>query len=80
MNPLTDPEQFQKWKAHPVTGPFLAYLKDRQTALMEAWGRGAALPVDYQSKAMLLGELASLNCDEVRDFYQVEDEQVLQPE
>lgn len=80
MNSLTDPEQFQKWKAHPVTEPFLAYLKDRQTALMEAWGRGAQPGPEWQHQAKLLGDLASLSCDEVRDFYQVDDEQVLQPE
>ncbi len=74
MNPLVEPEQFQAWKGHRLTEPFLAYLRDRQMALMEAWGRGQALPLEYQAKASLLGELASLSCEQVRDFYQVNEE------
>ena len=72
MNPLTDPEQFQAWKAHPVTEPFLAYLKDRQQVLLENWGKGLLMEPNSQTVAMILGQLADLSCNHVRDFYDLE--------
>lgn len=71
MNPLTDPEEFQKWKSHKMTKPFLQYLKDRRSALMEAWGRGKLLDPEFQPMAKLLGELADLRCNNIRDFYDI---------
>jgi hypothetical protein len=68
---LTDPAAFQEWTAHPTTQEFLAFLKSRQSDLMEAWGRGTALTVEQQAQAVLLGQLSAIRCDDVREYYEM---------
>ncbi len=71
-NLLTSKEEFQRWAEHPGTKAFLAYLLKRQAALMEAWGRGASLVPEQQAQAVLLGQMAGLNSDDIAHEYGVE--------
>mgnify|MGYP001558742868 CR=1 FL=1 len=71
MNRLLDPEQFQAWKANPLTQDYLAYLADRRSNLMEAWASGqwGADKVELQAQAVLLGTLAELSFEMIEDQY-----------
>jgi len=75
VNQLMDPEALGAWKAHPLTAEFLKYLKDRQQALMELWGRGQPMGPEWQREASLLGSILHLQSDEIAAFYEVEREQ-----
>ena len=33
-------QEFLEWKRHPVTERFFLYLKDKRTAILEAWASG----------------------------------------
>lgn len=69
---LLDPESFQAWKDHPVTREYLQYLKARQWALMEAWGRGQIWAPEQQAQAVLLGQLAVISSADVAEHYGIE--------
>ena len=71
-NPLTDPEEFLRWKEHRLTQAYHQFLKDRVQMLALAWARGNLLTDRDQSQAETLGDLAHLSCDDVRNFYGVE--------
>lgn len=71
---LLDREEFQRWMDHPVTVEFRSYLRDRQMALMQAWGRGVSLPVETQAQAVLLGQLVELNFEMIEREYRDEPE------
>ena len=76
VNQLIDPEALGAWKAHPLTVEFLTYLRDRQQALMELWGRGQPMGPEWQREASLLGSILHLQSEEIATFYEVErDEQ-----
>ena len=66
---ILDKEVFQHWLANPATQDFLALLKRRRSDLMEEWARGMApLVPELQAQAVLLGRLAEVSFDDVRDF------------
>lgn len=65
---ILDKEEFQRWRGHPLTVEFLALLSRRRTELMEAWGRGLRLAPEQQAQAVLLGRLAEVNFNDIRDF------------
>jgi hypothetical protein len=69
---LLDREQFQAWKDHPVTVEFFQYLRARQWALMQAWGRGQIWSPEQQAQAVLLGQLAEISLADVAEQYDVE--------
>lgn len=72
-NPLMEPEAFQAWKDSPLTRGYLAALRQRQTDLMAAWGRGQAMSVENQAAAVLLGQLADLSHEDfMAEFFGVE--------
>jgi hypothetical protein len=76
-NPLTEPEQFQAWKEHRLTQAFLQYLKDRCLQLAMEWAQGvvpSAQMQPQQSQAETLGDLAALECSDVRAFYDIKEE------
>lgn len=75
MNLLTNEEDLQRWRENPVTAEFLRYLKDRRETLMKLWGQGQELSQLLQGEAVALGSLIHLDCDDVKRFYEVEDEQ-----
>lgn len=62
---------FQEWKAHPANRPFLQFLLDQRAALAEQWASGVEMPPVQQCKALLMGELASLEWADVAAFYGV---------
>lgn len=71
---MMDRQKFLEWKANPLTVEFLKYLKDNQTALMTAWGRGENLTPEHQCKAALMGELSSLEWADYATFYDIEED------
>lgn len=74
MNLLTDPEEFQAWKENRLTAAFLQFLKDRCLQLAMQWAQGSPLGSKEQSQAETLGDLASLECSDVRGFYGLTEE------
>lgn len=42
---------------------------------MKLWGQGRELSQQLQGEAVALGSLLNLDCDDVKRFYEVEDEQ-----
>lgn len=64
---------FKEWKAHPLTQPFLRFLRDQQEELGRRWSRGQNLTPEYQARAMISGELANLDFETYAAFYR-EDE------
>ena len=69
---MMDKEQFQEWKGHPLTVEFLNYLRDNQTVLMRRWASGEPLTPEFQTKALLMGELSSLDWADYATFYGVD--------
>ncbi len=68
-NPLTDPEQFQRWKEWPLTAAFLQFLRERRLTLAKSWADGVEMTQADQGKAVELGELADLHVNDLRAFY-----------
>ena len=72
--PFPDRETFQAWKEDHRTQGFLRYLRDRQSDLMEQWGKGLVnsnLP-EIQAQAVALGQLAGIGWDEIAAQYGIE--------
>lgn len=65
---ILDKEEFQRWRDHPLTGEYLDLLKLRRTHLMEAWAAGRHLSPEEQAQAVLLGQLAEVRCDDLREI------------
>lgn len=64
-----DRKSFLEWKAHPSTGPFLQFLRDQRSRLMDQWASGQEMDPRHQTKALLMGELADLEWPDVASFY-----------
>ena len=73
MNRLLNPEALREWKASPLTQDFLAYLRDRQMDLMQAWGRGVLWNPEQQAQAVLLDQLADLSSEMIAQQYPTDD-------
>jgi hypothetical protein len=69
---ILEQEAFQQWKDNPLTREFLSILKDRRQHLMEAWGRGQPLMPEQQAQAVLLGQLAEINFEDVQEMAGIE--------
>jgi hypothetical protein len=65
---ILEPEAFSQWRASPLTQEFLLLLSKRRDNLKEAWAQGQPLTVEQQAQAVLLGRLAQVSFDDVRDF------------
>lgn len=81
-NSLLDRDQFQRWKDSPLTQGFLAYLRDRQSDLTRAWGKGLVgsnLP-EVQAQAVVLGQLAEISFEDLQQQYVPDTEQVREAE
>ena len=74
-NPLTDREQFLRWAEWPLTAAFLQFLRDRQATLAGLWAAGNLMLPEDQGKAVELGELADIKCDDLRRFYGLSEEE-----
>lgn len=73
-NPLCNPEEFRRWAEHPLTQAYRQFLKDRCLQLAMGWAQGSApsdspVMMQAQSQAETLGDLAELDCSDVRGFY-----------
>lgn len=62
-------QTFQEWRAHPLTAEFRQYLQDNREVLKEQWAQGQPLDLKHQTKALLMGELASLEWRDLAEFY-----------
>lgn len=69
MKILSSPEEFLAWKEHPATQEYLTFLKDRQSDLKEAWGRGLSTTPEQQAQAVLLGQMVDLRWSDLADQY-----------
>jgi hypothetical protein len=67
-------ESFNHWISLPQTKLFLAFLRDQQETLGKAWMAGQSMSPEQQCKALLMGELASLNFADYAAFYKIETE------
>ena len=73
-NPICNPAEFRQWADSPVTAAYLQFLKDRTSALAMQWAQRRS-PSDSpemvaaQCQAETLGDLAALQCNDVRAFY-----------
>lgn len=74
MDRRFDQKTFEEWINNPLTRVFLQYLKDQQSNLKDQWGRGQELDLRHQTKALLLGELSSLQFSDYADHYGIETE------
>jgi hypothetical protein len=63
---------FLEWKAHPLTAPFLQFLRDQQETLGKRWMAGDSVSPQDQTKAQLMGELSTLEWADVASFYEIE--------
>ena len=79
-NPLTEREQFLKWRDNPLTQAFLAYLKDYRDQLAMEWAKGSPLTQQDQCRAEFANDLTELTCADVRGFYGLEDKTDEQPQ
>lgn len=57
---LSNREDFQVWRDHPLTREFLALLEANHLSLTQAWGRGRLMPPEAQTRAEVLGALSRL--------------------
>jgi hypothetical protein len=72
-NPLTEPEEFNRWLANPLTEAFRAYLRDYRNQLAMEWAKGSPLTPLDQCRAEMATDLSELRCADVRAFYGLED-------
>lgn len=68
-------QTFQEWVSRPLTKVFLAYLLDQRDRLKDQWAQGQEMDPRHQTKALLLGELASLEWADVAAFYGTPDDE-----
>lgn len=54
---------------------FRQFLRDQRDRLMEQWAAGQDMDLRHQTKALLLGELASLEWADYAQFYDLPSEQ-----
>ena len=66
---MLDKEAFQEWQAHPATREVRKFLRDRQQAMKDAWGRGDRMEGDAQIYAQCYGDLAELTHEDIEEFY-----------
>lgn len=57
---LSNREDFQIWRDHPLTKEFLTLLEANHLSLTQAWGRGRLMTLEEQSRAQTLGALGRL--------------------
>jgi hypothetical protein len=62
-------QSFQEWAQSPLTQVYLRFLSDQRDQLAQKWASGEALDQRHQTKALLLGELASLEWSDYASFY-----------
>ena len=73
-NPLTNRDEFLRWRDNQLTQAYHQFLMDRVQALSLAWAQ-RSVPSDHpamvasQVQAETLGDLAALEHSDVRDFY-----------
>ena len=72
-NPLNNPQDFLAWKANPLTQGFLQYLTDYRLQMAMLWAEGQPMTPQQQAQAEVMGDLASLSCNDVRQFYGLEE-------
>ena len=76
MNLLMDKDQFQRWREHPGTEAYLAYLSRRRLNLMEAWAQGKELQPADQMEAWLCSQMQELSPEQVAAVFDVEMDEV----
>lgn len=59
-----DKRQFEEWASSPATKAAFKGLSDQRRDLMDRWAAGECLSPASQTKAKLLGELASLKFED----------------
>lgn len=72
-------EEYQEWKAHPLTKKFHQFLADSRQSMMEQWGRGALTPqesVTYSERCQMVAEILALPDDYISEFYRTTKEGV----
>lgn len=62
-------DQFRAWKDRPETQAFLAYLREQRDLLADQWARGQEMDPRQQCKALLMGELSTLNWSDIEAAY-----------
>lgn len=67
-------DQFRAWKDRKETQAFLSYLREQRDLLADQWARGQEMDPRQQCKALLMGELASINWSDVEMAYAKADE------
>ena len=67
-------EDYQEWKAHPLTQQFHQYLKDYRADLMERWARGmfSQMNLEAVTRCQMADELSTLDDDSISNFYKGE--------
>jgi hypothetical protein len=64
-------EQFQAWKGHPVTKPFLEFLRAVREDLKERWAEGQEMEPTDHAIAIVYGDIIGLEYDrDIRPFYE----------
>ena len=61
---LSNREEYQAWRDHPLTKEFLSLLEANHFLLIQAWGRGFPMTERQQARAECLGQLARLRFSE----------------
>jgi hypothetical protein len=56
-------EEFQAWRHHPVTQPFLKFLHDVREEAKETWASGHQMSDDDRIEAKVYGDLLRLEWD-----------------
>ncbi len=73
----TSKEAFEGWLTNPVTKAVREYLRAHRARLMEAWANGQEMGLVEQTMAQAYGDLAELKFEDMRQFYEGDDEQDL---
>jgi hypothetical protein len=60
---------FREWKHSRLTQAYLQYLRDQVDRLKDQWAEGQEMDSRHQTKALLMGELASLEWADYAAFY-----------
>ena len=71
-------DEFQAWRAHPVTEIVRRYLIDYAASIRQDWAQGANWSDEAKQQVLTLEDLAGIDLESIETFYEAKakDEQI----
>ena len=73
--PRLTPDEFQAWRAHPVTEIVHQYLRDLEALIREQWSQGENWTEQALFQVQNLEDLAGLDLNSIESFYEPKEDE-----